>query len=226
MSYLILLNCVLIEENVRDCFLFWCKKTYKVKDYINKLFPNLIINDYIHFNNFCKFDTSDVILISKRIVYPNEYDTHEKLGRLLGYISSDKYEILNRELITYDYSFTVIIEDKKIVLFNEMSQTKLDHKKMYEKMRKVLIESEYGKMINNVILTERTIVPLSSIIKKLKNDEFITNEEKNELEKLFDENYDKHNRIKILERFIENDKMYICMSDESAKKYKNIYEKI
>ena len=36
-KYLVRLNCILIEEDVRECFLFWCKKTLKVIEYINSV---------------------------------------------------------------------------------------------------------------------------------------------------------------------------------------------
>ena len=114
LEYEVLLNCVLIEEGFRDCFLFWCRKTYKISNYINKLFPNLILNRYAGSNKLLELKNSDVLLISKRIVNPDEYDTDSKLGCLLGYITANEYQNLDRTLDMYDYVVQVIIEQKEM----------------------------------------------------------------------------------------------------------------
>jgi hypothetical protein len=57
LEYEVLLNCILIEENVRECFLFWCKKTYNIRKYINNLFPNLILNNYTGSNKLLQINT-------------------------------------------------------------------------------------------------------------------------------------------------------------------------
>jgi hypothetical protein len=56
LEYELLLNCILVEENVRNCFFIWCKKTLKICEYINKLFPNLILNKYEGSNKLLKLE--------------------------------------------------------------------------------------------------------------------------------------------------------------------------
>ena len=111
----------------------------------------------MNFDEFGKFESCDVILISKRIVNPYEYNSHEKLGKLLGYLSYDKYNTLNRQLVTYDYSFIVNVNGKKIVLFNEMSQTKLNHVITLEKIKRAINNHTYGKIVDEIYLSERNI---------------------------------------------------------------------
>jgi methionine salvage enolase-phosphatase E1 len=152
LQYEVLLNCVLIEEGFRDCFLFWCRYTYKISDYINKLFPTLILNRYAGSNKLLQLKNSDVLLISKRIINPEEYDTDTKLGHLLGYITSTEYEKLDRTLDVYDYVVQVIIEQKemnlKVNLYNELSNNKI----CYETNRIKIEESlRKNKLISNQI---------------------------------------------------------------------------
>jgi len=236
--YLVLLNCILIEEDVRDCFLFWCKKTIKVIDYINKVFPNLIVNkDY---SLFKEFETSDVIIVSKRIVQSSEYDSHAKLGKLLGYISSDNFETLNRDALIYDYSFEAYINNKRINLFNEMSQVKLNHSIMFNKIKEAFKKHKYGDIVDKVILNERVVIPALYLIEKLEKNETLTNEEINQLQNfLWNESLDNiYNKnllnnetyrklmINILKRFRSKSKDYICMTDEEVKNTRDEYLKL
>jgi hypothetical protein len=236
--YLVLLNCILIEEDVRECFLFWCKKTIKVIDYINKVFPNLIVNkDY---SLFKEFKTSDVIIVSKRIVQPIEYDSHAKLGKLLGYISSDNFETLNRDALIYDYSFEAYINNKRINLFNEMSQNKLNHSIMFNKIKEAFKRHKYGDIVDEVILNERVVIPALYLIDKLEKNQILTNEEIDQLQNfLWNESLDSiYNKnllnnetyrklmINILKRFRSNSKEYVCMTDEEVKKTRDEYLKL
>ena len=151
LQYEVLLNCVLIEEGFRDCFLFWCRKTYKICDYINKLFPNLILNRYTGSNKLLELKNSDVLLISKRIINPEEYNTDSKLGRLLGYITADNYKNLDRNIDVYDYVVQVIIEQKemnsmKINLYNELSNNKICYEKNRIKIEEALKRNKYSNL--------------------------------------------------------------------------------
>ena len=38
LKYEVLLNCILIQEDVRPCFFFWCKKTLKISNFIKYMF--------------------------------------------------------------------------------------------------------------------------------------------------------------------------------------------
>ena len=233
-EYLVLLNCVLIEEDVRECFLFWCKKTIKITDYINDLFPNLVVNECTLFN---KFSTSDVILVSKRVVCPHEYDTDAKLGKLLGYISADNFENLNRDLVIYDYSFVVDVDDVRINLFNEMSQFKLDHSVIFNKIKEAFKKHEYGNIVDNVVLNERMVMPAIYLIEKLEKNIDFTKDELNELHNfLWNESLDniynesllnnetyRELMINILNRFRCDGKKYICMTDEEIKNMRDKY---
>ena len=236
--YLVLLNCILIEEDVRECFLFWCKKTIKIIDYINKVFPNLVVNkDY---SLFKEFETSDVIIVSKRIVQHSEYDSHAKLGKLLGYLSSDNFEDLNRDALIYDYSFEAYINNKRINLFNEMSQNKLDHSIMFYKIKEAFKKHKYGNIVDKVILNERVVIPALYLIEKLEENKTFTNEEINQLQNfLWNESLDNiYNKnllnnetyrklmINILKRFRSKSKDYICMTDEEVKNTRDEYLKL
>ena len=167
LEYEVLLNCILIEEGFRDCFLFWCRKTYKICDYINKLFPNLILNRYTGSNKLLELKNSDVLLISKRIINPEEYNTDSKLGRLLGYITADNYKNLDRNIDVYDYVVQVIIEQKemnsmKINLYNELSNNKICYEKNRIKIEEALKRNKYSNLlIKEVQIKERFIKPSS-----------------------------------------------------------------
>lgn len=157
LEYEVLLNCILIDENVRECFLFWCKKTHKISQYIHKLFPNLCINKFESNNKF-QFETSDVLLISKRIINPGEYNTDEKLGKLLGYLSANNYIKLDRNLTMYNYVVIAIINDIEIHLFDELSQNKLYYEEIRQKIENAFIQNKLGIDIQGVSVKERVIL--------------------------------------------------------------------
>ena len=75
-------------------------------------FGPLLFNFFIWLKSEVK--NSDLLLISKRIVNPDEYDTDSKLGCLLGYITANEYQNLDRTLDMYDYVVQVIIEQKEM----------------------------------------------------------------------------------------------------------------
>jgi len=177
-KYLVQLNCILIEEDVRECFLFWCKKTLKIIEYIKGSFPNLIINESDNINVCKQFKTCDVILVSKRIIYPYECDTDAKLGKLLGYLSADNYKDLNRNETLYDYSFETKIDNTRIILFNEMSQNKLDHSNTLHKIKQAI--NKHFNLLD-VILLERVIIPLKYTIERLDNDHILSDLEYEQL---------------------------------------------
>ena len=66
LEYEIYLNCILIQKNIRDCFLIWSKKTNNIRDFIKNKFPNLILTDFYEFAINKNLNSSDVLLISKR----------------------------------------------------------------------------------------------------------------------------------------------------------------
>jgi len=157
MKYLILLNCKLIECNVRECFLFWCKKTHKVKEFIKNYFPHLYLNQHVGLTMYNEFTSCDIILVSKRYIYSKEFDSKAKMGKLLGYLSADQFENLDKNLITYSYTFYAYIDGKGVALFNELSQIKLEHTNMLNKIKKAL-DNGIDKIIpqiERVILEER-----------------------------------------------------------------------
>jgi len=158
LEYEVLLNCILIEENVRDCFLFWCKKTYKIRNYINNLFPHLILNNYVGSNKLLQLNSSDVLLISKRIINPYEYDTEAKLGKLLGYLSADDYNKLDRSKQLYDYVLVANINNMEIHLFNELSQNKLYYEEIRNKIEQAFKKNKLSANVNNIKIKERFIL--------------------------------------------------------------------
>jgi len=212
-KYLVQLNCILIEEDVRECFLFWCKKTLKVIEYINESFPNLIINESDDINVCKQFRTCDVILVSKRIIYSHEYDTDAKLGKLLGYLSADNYKNLNRNETLYDYSFETKIDDTRIVLFNEMSQNKLDHSNTLYKINQAI--NKHFNLLD-VILRERVIIPLKYTIERLDNNYKLSDIEYEQL-RYVNKNVNVYKNtneiIKFLKQIKSKGKDYICMTD-------------
>jgi hypothetical protein len=158
MRNLVLLNCKLIEEDVRECFLFWCKKTHKIKDLIKIYFPNLYLNEHIGITLY-NFPNCDTIFVSKRYIHLNEVDTKAKVGKLLGYLSADNFEQLNRNEIAYSYTFYAYVDNKGIALFNEISQIKLDHSKMLNKIKKLLENKQGIYTVDKVMLEERIMIP-------------------------------------------------------------------
>ena len=158
LEYEVLLNCILIEENVRDCFLFWCKKTYNIRNYINNLFPYLILNNYVGSNKLLQLNSSDVILISKRIINSYEYDTEAKLGKLLGYLSADDYNKLDRSKQLYDYVLVANINNMEIHLFNELSQNKLYYEEIRYKIEQAFKRNKLSANVNKIFIKERVIL--------------------------------------------------------------------
>ena len=158
LEYEVLLNCILIEENVRECFLFWCKKKYNIKKYINNLFPTLILNDYAGSNKLLQLNSSDVLLISKRIINTSEYDTEAKLGKLLGYLSADDYNKLDRTKLVYDYVLVANINNMETNLFNELSQNKLYYEEIRNKIEEAFKRNKLSASVTNVNIKERVIL--------------------------------------------------------------------
>jgi len=218
-KYLVQLNCILIEEDVRECFLFWCKKTLKIIEYINKSFPNLIINESDNINVCKEFKTCDVILVSKRIIYPYEYDNDAKLGKLLGYLSADNYKDLNRNETLYDYSFETNIDNTRIILFNEMSQNKLDHSNTLKKIKQAINKHfvcVVGIDVIDIELRERVIIPLKYTIERLDNNYKLNDLEYEQL-RYVNKNVNVYKNtneiIKFLKQIKSKGKDYICMTD-------------
>jgi hypothetical protein len=146
-----------VEENVRNCFFIWCKKTFKICEYINKLFPKLILNKYEGSNKLLQLEKSDVLLISKNIIRPNEYDTDAKLGRLLGYLSADEYSKLDRTINFYNYILVAKINNIEVYLYNELSQNKLDYNDIKNKVENVLKRNKFGLVIDEIFVKELLI---------------------------------------------------------------------
>jgi hypothetical protein len=154
LEYEILLNCILVEENVRNCFFIWCKKTFKICEYINKLFPNLILNKYEGSNKLLQLEKSDVLLISKNVIRPNEYDTDAKLGKLLGYLSAEEYFKLDRTINFYNYILVAKINNIEVYLYNELSQNKLDYSNIKNKVEKILKNNKLKIVIDDIYVKE------------------------------------------------------------------------
>jgi hypothetical protein len=154
LEYEILLNCILVEENVRNCFFIWCKKTFKICEYINKLFPNLILNKYEGSNKLLQLEKSDVLLISKNVIRPNEYDTDAKLGKLLGYLSAEEYFKLDRTINFYNYILVAKINNIEVYLYNELSQNKLDYNNIKNKVNVVLKRNKLKIVIDDIYVKE------------------------------------------------------------------------
>jgi len=157
LEYEVVLNCILIEEDVRECFLFWCKKTLKICEYINNLFPNLILNKYKGSNKLLQLDSSDVLLISKKIISPEEYNTDAKLGKLLGYLSADDFIKLDKTKVYYNYILVANINNMDIYLFNELSQNKLNYDEIRQKVERAFRMNKLGCSVNEVYINERII---------------------------------------------------------------------
>lgn len=157
LEYEVLLNCILIEEDVRECFLFWCKKTLKICEYINNLFPNLILNKYKGSNKLLQLESSDVLLISKRIIIPEEYDTDAKLGKLLGYLSAEDFIKLDKTKVYYNYILVANVNTMEIYLFNELSQNKLNYDEILQKVERAFRMNKLSCSVNEVYIKERII---------------------------------------------------------------------
>jgi hypothetical protein len=153
LEYEIILNCLLIEKEIRQCFLFWCKKTLKLNNFIKKRFPNLIITDFSEFAKKNNLNSSDVLLISKRYLDKSEYNTDEKLGKLLGYLSADNFNNINKNEPLYNYGLKAIIDKSEINLFGELSQNKLNYEPLRNKTYDALKD-----IVEDIIIIERNFV--------------------------------------------------------------------
>lgn len=240
LELLILLNCILIEDNIRECFLHWCKKTHNMIKYITNRFPNLKLNEHLGKHIYSQFETCDVVLVSKRKVELEECNTNDKLGKLLGYKSAENFDKLNRDLITYNYTFKVLIEGEIISLYNEMSQNKLYLNDTLEKIKESLYNNKYYLEIEDIYLEERIIIPVKYLIDKLKEGDNLTSDELFELQNclwnegldnIYNKNLLKNNEyrklmIEFLERFRNDGNTFACFSDKEIKDVRDKYMKI
>jgi hypothetical protein len=149
----IFLNCILIENNVRECFLIWCKKTLNMPNFIKNNFPKLILTSYNEFSDKNNLKSCDVLLISKRVLNKYEYDTDEKLGKLLGYLSADSFNKIDKTKNLYNYYIKAVINQSEINLFGEISQNKLNYQPIKEKVYNVLKDH-----VDDIKIIERNFV--------------------------------------------------------------------
>ena len=153
LEYEIILNCILIDKEVRDCFLIWSKKTNNIGNFIKNNFPNLIQTNFQEFAKIKNLYSSDVFLVSKRKLDYSEYDTDEKLGKLLGYLSYDNFNKINKNETVYNYYIRVFINKYEINLFGELSQNKLNYEPIKNKVINALKD-----LVDDVKIIERNFL--------------------------------------------------------------------
>ncbi len=153
LQYEIILNCILIEKEVRECYLVWCKKQWKLGSFINKNFPNLVLTEFSEFLKKKNLNSCDAYLVSKRNLDKTEYDTDEKLGKLLGYLSADNFNKINKKESLYNYGLKAIISNSEINLFGELSQNKLNYNPLRDKIYDILKDK-----VDDIKIIERKFV--------------------------------------------------------------------
>ncbi len=243
MEQFLYFNYKLIEEGVREVFLHFCDNSVDIEQEVKELFPNLIVNFMDnHSKSCCNQSHYKNFIVSKRIIYPDEYDTNEKLGKLLGYKSAEGFDKLNRDLIMYNYTFYAVYDNNHIDLFNELSQDKLDLSIMLNEIKKVLLNDNKYK-VTDVYLEEDKKIPVVSLINQLKQEikiseltELYTNLLLNCLwnESLYDiynktllKNKDyKMLMIEFLNKFRYNEKKLKRFSQEETKEIRDKYNKL
>lgn len=150
---IIVLNCILIQNNVREGYLIQ---------------NHDIIESTVHtisktHSTLNQRNTSYGILVSKNKLN-NEYDNEDdvdhnyKLGKLLGYPTFKQYPISKKDKANGYYTYhikVVLINNEKITLFSFVAKDLSAEDEIYELLsyiKDTLYDSEYSKFIKNIYL--------------------------------------------------------------------------
>ena len=150
---IVVLNCMLIQNNVRQGYLIQNHDIIESTIYtISNTYP--ILNQR---------NTSYGILVTKNKLN-NEYDNEDdvdhnhKLGKLLGYPTYKQYPISKKDKANGYYTYhikVVLINNKKINLFSFVAKDLSVEDKIYELLSHIkdrLYDSKYSKYIKNIYL--------------------------------------------------------------------------
>jgi len=150
---ILVLNCILIQNNVRGGFLIQNHDIIESTVYT-------ISNTYSTLN---QRNTSYGILVTKNKLN-NEYDNKDdidynyKLGKLLGYPTYKQFPISKKDKANGYYTYhvkVVLINNEKITLFSFVAKDLSTEDKIYELLSHIkdtLYDSEYSNYIKNIYL--------------------------------------------------------------------------
>jgi hypothetical protein len=150
---ILVLNCILIQNNVRGGFLIQNHDIIESTVYT-------ISNTYSTLN---QRNTSYGILVTKNKLN-NEYDNKDdidynyKLGKLLGYPTYKQFPISKKDKANGYYTYhvkVVLINNEKITLFSFVAKDLSTENKIYELLSHIkdtLYDSEYSNYIKNIYL--------------------------------------------------------------------------
>jgi len=150
---ILVLNCILVQYNVRQAYLIQNSDVIQSTLYtISKTYPTL---------NQRK--TNYGVIISKNKLeddYDNKNDPYHnyKLGKLLGYPTVDQYPITKKDKQKGYYTYHIQVEfikKKRVSLFNFVAKDLSYEDEIYdllEYIKESLYDSEYAKYIKNIYI--------------------------------------------------------------------------
>jgi hypothetical protein len=188
----IILNCILVNENVRPAMLVQpadykevthnCPKTKAIIEGIIKYFPNLILStDYEKYQG---------VIISKIDYNGNKTISSKEMGKLLGYPCYEDFTTIDADKINYTidiYVKTTQYNQIQILANKCKDETKLEEfNTLANKAEKAFAKKEYKEILNGIEVKEVYVeslpnIPTQTIINKLLQNK---NLEQRELDKV------------------------------------------
>jgi hypothetical protein len=188
----IILNCILVNENVRPAMLVQpadykeithkCPKTKAIIEGIIKYFPNLILStDYENYQG---------VIISKIDYNSKKNISSKEMGKILGYPCYEDFTTIEDDKISYSidiYVKTTQYNQIQILANKCKDETKLEEfNTLANKAGKVFAKKEYKEILNGIEVKEVCVesllnIPTQTIINKLLSNEKL---EQNELDKV------------------------------------------
>lgn len=174
----IILNCILVNENVRPAMLVQpadykevthkCPKTKAIIEGIIKYFPNLILStDYEKYQG---------VIISKIDYNGNKTISSKEMGKLLGYPCYEDFTTIDADKINYTidiYVKTTQYNQIQILANKCKDETKLEEfNTLANKAEKAFAKKEYKEILNGLEVKEVYVeslpnIPTQTIINKL-----------------------------------------------------------
>jgi hypothetical protein len=176
----IILNCILVNENVRPAMLVQpvdykevthkCPKTKDIIEGIIKYFPNLILStDYEKYQG---------VIISKIDYNGNKTISSKEMGKILGYPCYEDFTTIEHDKISYSidiYVKTTQYNQIQILANKCKDETKLEEfNTLSNKAEKAFAKKEYKEILNGIEVKEVYVeslqnIPTQTIINKLLN---------------------------------------------------------
>jgi hypothetical protein len=188
----VLLNCILVNENVRPAMLVQPvdyketthkdPKTNAIIEEIKHSFPKLMLST--------DYDTYQGVIISKIDYNGNKTISLTEMGKILGYPCYEDFTTIDNDKITYTIDIFVNTNQRRqiqIVANRCKDETKLEKfNTLAKKAEKAFAKKEYKEILNGVEVKEVYVksyqdIPTQTIINKLLSNEKL---EQNELDKV------------------------------------------